>query len=98
MSTVLTYFALAKILHSKHVAVANVSVISLCNLPMNDSYLRNDQHSLCSGTSTVFCKPVETGLALCVSSGDLHHTYIIFQVLPAGLFRNLFTTNTRFGG
>ena len=26
------------------------------------------------------------------------HTYIIFQVLPAGLFSNLFTTNTRFGG
>ena len=26
------------------------------------------------------------------------HTYIIFQVLPAGLFSNLFTTNARFGG
>ena len=24
--------------------------------------------------------------------------YIIFQVLPAGLFSNLFTTNARFGG
>ena len=26
------------------------------------------------------------------------HTYIIFQVLSAGLFSNLFTTNARFGG
>ena len=30
----------------------------------------------------------------------IHHTYIIhhFQVLPAGLFSNLFTTNARFRG